>query len=153
MILEDAMGGLPHKQLLQMAREKYQFPPSNGEKGFYNAVAKLVNAGAVVKHGNLLFADKVIKEITAKGGALPVVPEMARRAGSSAELIHQVLVQHPDGLSGPDLRNIVAGLPEAPKSLREHAQYVYNILGAMMGTGEVSKVDGIYRLMAAKGSA
>lgn len=149
-ILEESANGIAHQPLLKMAREKYKLPPSSGEKGFYNAIAKLIQAQTVVKHGNLLFAANVIEGIKKNGGTLPAPPEMHRRAGSSAGLIHQVLHGHPEGLTGPALRKLVAELPDAPKSLREHAQYVYNILGTMIGAGDVSKSNGLYRLSSPK---
>jgi hypothetical protein len=144
-ILEDAADGMIHQSLLKLAREKHTFPPSSGEKGFYNAIAKLINAGSVVKHGNILFAASVYKKKKAADD-LPSVPETQRRTGSSAELIRTILTGKPDGLTGPELRKILAAMPDAPKSLREHGQYVYNILGTMMGVGEVIKENSLYRL-------
>jgi len=144
-ILEGAEDGLSHQPLLTIARDTYKFPPSVGEKGFYNAIAKLINAGAVVKHGNILFSSNIYTRRKG-GGTLPVLQETQRRAGSSAELIYSALEAHPEGLTGPGLKTVVSAMPGAPKSLREHAQYVYNILGAMMGSGEVIKTYGVYRL-------
>ncbi|WP_291519411.1 hypothetical protein [Acidovorax sp.] len=144
-ILDHAEGGVAHQPLLKQAREDFSLPPSNGEKAFYNALAKLTQSGAVVKHGNLLYSAKAMAEAKAKG-TLPPVADIGRRAGSSADLIHGVLLQNPAGLSGPALRKLVSELPDAPKSLRDHGQYVYNILGTMMGAGDVVKEDGIYRL-------
>jgi hypothetical protein len=144
-LLDDATEGVAHKSLLNMAREKYALPSSEGEKGFYNAVSKLINAGQAVKHGNLLFSSAVY-EILKKNDELPKILETQRRSGSSAELTHMVLSKFTDGLTGPELRKALSQIPDAPKSLREHGQYVYNILGTMMGTGEVVKENGIYRL-------
>lgn len=142
--------GMPHQILLKVAREKYNFPPSIGEKGFYNAIAKLINAGSVVKHGNILFSASVYEK-KKEADELPSVPETQRRTGSSAELIRIILTGKPDGLTGPELRKILAAMPDAPKSLREHGQYVYNILGTMMGVGEVVKENSLYRLSAGGG--
>lgn len=144
-LLDDANEGMHHQQLLKSARDKYKFPESVGEKGFYNAIAKLINAGTVIKHGNILYAVSVFKQ-KQEADELPRVPETQRRNGSSAELIRKLLLTRPDGLTGPELRKILSAMPDAPKSLREHGQYVYNILGTMMGIGEVVKENRIYRL-------
>lgn len=144
-LLEEQKEGMTHQALLKEARAKYQLPASEGEKGFYNAIAKLVNAGSVVKYGFLLFtaANYAQKE---RAGDLPPLESAQRKVGTSADLIREVLKKKPDGLTGPELRKIMASIPEAPKSLRDHGQYIYNILGNMMGAGDVVKENSIYRL-------
>lgn len=146
-ILGSALKGLPHKEIVEKARNMYALPPSNGEKAFYNAIAKLVNAGQVIKHGNLLYTADVLTELKASG-ALPELPGVNRRAGSSAEFVAAALREYPQGLTGPQLRNVLSTVPGAPKSLFQHGQYIYNILAPMMGAGEVIKNDGIYKLSA-----
>lgn len=145
-VLDSADGGLPHQAVMRAARAQFDLPPSNGEKAFYNALAKLAQAGAVIKHGNLLFSEKTMAAAKANG-SLPPLPTVARRAGSSAELVLSILWGHPNGLTGPQLRDAMRDVPEAPKSLYEHGQYIYNVLAPLVGTGEVVKTeDGFYRI-------
>lgn len=149
-VLDAAAGGLPHQEVVRVARQQFELAPSNEEKAFYNALSKLVSAGAVVKYGNLLFSEKTMAAAKA-GGSLPPLPAVARRAGSSAELVLSILRDHPDGLTGPQLREALHHVPSAPKSLYEHGHYIYNVLSPLMGTGEVIKSDdGVYRVAGAR---
>lgn len=141
--------GMSHQELLAFVRANYPaLPVSNGEKGFYNAVAKLADRKELVKRGGLLYASSVIDAMKARGEALPEVPEHQHRKGGSGEIVMQVLKEHPNGLTGPELRKAVAAIPHAPKSLREHGQYIYNILATLMGTGVVVKNGTTYQLAA-----
>lgn len=147
-ILHKDSGGVAHKDVLQRARELYNLPASQGEKGFYNAVAKLITAGQVVKYGNRLYSRESIDSLKSSG-SLPDIPEVRRRAGSSAEFVVKTLRDNPNGLTGPQLREALSKIPDAPKSLSLHGQYIYNILAPMIGAGEVVKSDaGVYRLKA-----
>lgn len=153
-ILAGAGGGLAHKEIIAVARQRYDLPPARDgeEKAYYNAVTKLTQSGKVVKHGNLFYLDSTYREAE-KAGALPPPSATQRRSGSSPELVVRVLRAHPAGLTGPQLREAVRTMPDAPKSLYEHGQYIYNILAPMMGTGEISKSDtGVYRLSASIGA-
>ncbi len=146
-VLATAGRGMSHKNVVAMARDRYVLPPvrDGEEKAFYNALSKLVHSGQVVKHGNLLYLASTYREAD-KAGALPAVGPTARRVGSSAELVAGLLREHAEGLTGPQLRDHLRRVPDAPKSLWEHAQYVYNILAPMIGSGEVVKSqDGVYR--------
>jgi hypothetical protein len=144
-LLEQAGKGVTHQDLIRDARERFNLAASNGEKAFYNAVSKLTQAGNVTRHGNLLYASTVLDRLKAEN-KLPDVPPVARRPGSSAEYVVQVLAANPAGLNGNQLRQALAGIPEAPKSLSQHGQYIYNVLAPMIGTGEVTKENGVYRL-------
>ncbi len=139
--------GQSHQELLSFIRANYPaLSVSNGEKGFYNAVARLADRKELVKHGGLLYSATVIKDMQARGEKLPEAPEHQIRRGSSGEIVLEVLKAHPNGIAGPDLRKLVAEVPSAPKSLREHGQYIYNILATLMGTGAVVKEGGVYKL-------
>lgn len=139
--------GVPHKELLALIRQTYpELPVSNGEKGFYNAVFRLTERKELVKHGGLLYAASVVRAMEARGEKLPEAPEHQVRRGSSGEIVLEVLKANPNGLTGPDLRKVVSEMPNAPKSLREHGQYIYNILATLMGTGAVVKNGALYQL-------
>jgi hypothetical protein len=139
--------GVPHKELLALIRQTYPgLPVSNGEKGFYNAVFRLTERNELVKHGGLLYAASVVQAMEARGERLPEAAEHQVRRGSSGEIVLEVLKANPDGLTGPDLRKAVSEMPSAPKSLREHGQYIYNVLATLIGTGVVVKNGAIYKL-------
>ncbi|WP_343724555.1 hypothetical protein [Herbaspirillum huttiense] len=145
-VLESSQKGLPHKEVLTMVKSAFpQIPSSNGEKGFYNAVAKLDAHNRIVKHGGLLYSAKLIKEMTERGEALPEA-EFRRRAGGSSDIVLSILREHKEGLTGAQLKEIASDFPDAPRSLRDHGQYIYNILATLIGTGAIVKVNGIYKL-------
>jgi hypothetical protein len=147
-ILSEQDGGLAHKDLLQAIREtefgKHAHP---GDKGFYNAVGRLAEKGLLVKAGGLLYHRDVANRILARGESLPdLTIELNRRAGSAGSLVVEVLSAHPKGLTAPELKKLVAAREDAPKSLQEHGQYIYNVLSTLIGNGSVVRKNGIYRL-------
>jgi hypothetical protein len=148
---EGAERGLSHKSLLSAIRAKHAMPVSAGEKGFYNAVAKSIHDGSLVKRGGLLFSPRVVLLLERRGEKLPEDGQVVHRAGGSALVTQRVLAQHPEGLTGPALKKLVAAEPDAPKSMREHGQYIYNILGTLMGSGAVVKKENLYYLVQAQG--
>lgn len=146
--LDSCGRGLSHKDLLASVRAAIpEMPSSNGEKGFYNGVAKLAERGHLIKHGGLLYSAKVVEQMKRRGESLPDAPDLKPRSGSSGEVILSVLRDYPNGLSGPDLKKIVGANPDAPRSLRDHGQYIYNILATLIGSGLVEKQEGVYRVI------
>lgn len=145
-VLTKERGGLPHRTIVARVREEFpHLPPSEGDKSYYSAVGKLMDSGTVVKHGNVIYTQEAMEEAKAKG-TLPPISEVGRRSGSSAELILELLRGYPAGLTANDMRARLARIPGAPKSLYEHGQYIYGILGPMLGTQEVLKDGELYRL-------
>ena len=142
-------GGISHRDLLAALKqtELGQREASPGEKGFYNAIAKLAEKGTLVKIGGLLYHKDVVTRLTENGQPLPdMTIEVARRAGGSGSLVVEVLAQHPKGLTAPALRKLFAEREDAPKSLREHGQYIYNILSTLMGNGTIVRRNSVYKL-------
>lgn len=147
-VLASLEGGIAHKDLLATLKTtELGERVSPGDKGFYNAIGKLAERGLLVKHGGLLYHKDVADRIVARGVALPdLTIELARRKGGSASFVVEALGQHPKGLTAPDIKKIVGAREDAPKSLREHGQYIYNILATLMGNGTVTRRNGVYKL-------
>lgn len=140
--------GISHQEVLSAVKNtalgKNQ---SKGDKGFYNAIARLAKRGLIVKAGGLLYSAKLAQEMKKRGEALPdVSAEVGRRRNGSGAIVLRVLSNYPNGLPGPEIKRIVAEMPEAPRSMREHGQYIYNILGTLIGSGAVARDGGVYRL-------
>ena len=145
--LDSALTGMTHQEVLAKVKSNFpELPVSKGDKGFYNAIGKLSERGLLVKHAGSLYSPTVIESITKRGENLPAVPEVQTRAGSSGEIILAILDDHAEGLSAADLKKLVDDVPNAPKSLREHSQYIYNVLATLIGSGRVSKSGNLYRL-------
>lgn len=150
--LDETRDGTTHKDLLNAIRRNHNMPISDGEKGFYNAVGKGLQAGEIVKRSGYLYSAKIVQELEHKG-ALPPEQPAPPRTGQSTIVTKRVLQKYPEGIAGPALKKLVAAEPDAPKSMREHGQYIYNVLGAMIGMGIVVKKDNLYVLVANVGGA
>lgn len=147
-VLDSAGRGMNRKELFEAVRlNNPDLPVSAGEKGFYNAIAKVLERGNLVKHGDLLFSSQLVEDMKSRGEELPETPERRIRSGGSADFVLNALQSHPTGLTAPEIKKIVGDIPEAPKSIREHGQYIYNILATLMGSGAVVKKDGIYSVV------
>lgn len=147
-VLDKADTGLTHAEVREELRSsEIDAKAVKGDKGFYMAIANLHQRGDLVKKGGLLYSAAVAHRILREGGELPdVVFESNRRKGGSAAIIIDVLYEHPKGLNSAELKEIVATVAEAPRSLREHSQYIYNILASTIGAGDVVKVGDKYFL-------
>jgi len=143
-ILDDNNGGLTHQEILQAAiKTPLGERRSAGDKGFYNAVGRLVKNRQIVKHGRLLYSAKVARQLQARGEKLPDAPV---KAGGSSGLVLDLLRSRPDGLAAPDIQRILKDNPSAPASIRDHKHYVYNLLATLIGKGLVIRSeDSIYR--------
>lgn len=143
-----ARRGITHKELLdRLIETPLGGNRSEGNKGFYNAIARLEKGGTLVKAGGLLYHSATAAEIVAQHGGLPNAQQgVRRRQGGAANLVIEALRGHPGGLTGTQLSETVSMMSGAPKSLTDHRHYIYNILSNLMGSGTVTKWDGLYRL-------
>lgn len=115
---------------------------STGDKGFYQAIRRLTAAGELVKSGNLLYSAELAKTLKANGEALPV--RSAERGGAGS-IVLGILDQNPRGLSAPELKEKAGNHPDAPKSIRAHPHYIYNVLRKLAKAGKVTKEGYKYR--------
>jgi hypothetical protein len=144
--LAHADGGLSHRELkAKIAKTELASRFKTSDKGFYGAIAKLADSGKLVKFGGLLYARKVAEKLQKNGKSLPDKTAESRRRGAGTFVV-EVLREFPTGLSTAQIKQLVSAKPEAPKSIREHGQYIYSILAPLIKSGEVQKQDGIYRL-------
>lgn len=150
--LNHSDGGLSHRELkAKIAKTELASRFKTSDKGFYGAIGKLADSGKLVKFGGLLYARKVAEKLQKNGKSLPDKTAESRRRGAGAFVV-EVLREFPTGLSTAQIKQLVSAKPEAPKSIKEHGQYIYSILAPLIKSGEVQKLDGIYRL-AEKGEA
>lgn len=144
-VLKAVGRGMEHQELLvELNKTELSERPSEGDKGFYNAIARLAEKGDLIKFGGYLYAGDVYKQLVDAGVKLPINPDKVR-AGSSASLVLDAIDAHPEGISGPDLKRALAKLEDAPSSFREHTQYVYNVVGTLIGKGIVVKDGDLYK--------
>lgn len=68
------------------------------------------------------------------------------RGGGSYSVVMDILQRVKDGIPAPELRKQASQHPEASDSLKNHPSYIYSILDALQGRGEVVKgEDGKWR--------
>ncbi len=142
-ILSKQRSGISYRDLLAEIA-KGELPRSSGDKGFYQAIKRLHDAGELEKRGGLLYAPDVLRSLEASGVTIPDGPQ--RTTGGSGDIVRFILKQNPKGLSGPELRELLRAHPDAPKSMQKHPHYIYNILGSLIGTGKITKQNGKYLL-------
>lgn len=153
-LLESSDRGIAHKDALATLKANPQLQSSQGDKGFYNAVARLEKQGRLVKSGGLLYSPSLVKKLEAEGKPLPdISAEMRRRAGGSASVVMEVLKENPAGLDAPRLRAAVGAKPGVPESIIKHGHYIYNVLATLMGQGAITKdAKGVYRAVDQEGN-
>lgn len=148
-VLRNAPGGVSHRDLAQaLAGTEYVSLLENGNKGYYRVMARALKKGEVIKHANLNFHPAVYQRLKASGQLPKEEPDNMRvRAHSAAAITLGVLNDFPQGLTGPELKVKVGAHRDAPRSVREHGQYVYNILATLIGGGYVYKDGNKYRIV------
>ena len=146
-VLAALPGGSSHKDLRSMM-EKSALAKGGTltTKTFYNTISRLAEKGDLIKSGGLLFHKEVFARVMVVGPA--AAPSTAPvQLSSSAKIVAEALAPHPKGLSVPEIRQVVSTRPDAPKSLRNHSQYVYSILATMTKHGVVRKQKENYYLV------
>ena len=150
-ILEKASEGISHQDALSMLKStSLGGRVSKGDKGFYNAIALLEKKNRLIKNGGLLYSPKLVEEMKSRGEILPdVSTETRRRAGGSGSAVLEILRAHSSGLNANELRDELGKLPGITESITKHGHYIYNVLGTLMGQGEIEKdAQGIYKIKA-----
>lgn len=118
--------------------------PSKGDKGFYNAIARLIKQGKLVKHGGLLYSKDLYERLKKGKYQFPMALDGNLRPGGAASLVLEVLEKYPQGLSSTALKDLVAARDDAPKSISEHGNYIFNVLAGLIGKGKVVRKNGLY---------
>jgi len=135
--------GMAHPDVLKEVVERFSLPLSKGAKGFYNAIKRLSDDGAVVKRGGLIYTPALVAALERSGQVLPV-RQVDR--GGSLSIVLGVLRDHPRGLSAPQVKELVGKHPDAPRSITQHKHYIYNVLGVLVQRGRIMRRSGIYKL-------
>jgi hypothetical protein len=146
-ILKESNQGRSYNELLgELNRGVLGNKPSAGDKGFYNAIAKLISRKNAVKHSGLLYSTDVFNKLKEGGAVFPEFHDEHRR-GSSATIVLEILKEHPKGLTANELKAILATREGVPKSISAYGQYIYNVVGGLVGRGSVKKKDDKYVLV------
>lgn len=143
-LLKKSNSGKSYPELLnELNKGELGKKPSKGDKGFYNAIARLIAKKEAVKSGGLLYATEVFNKLKASGTPLPEINEELKR-GSSSTVIFEILDKNKKGLTANELKAALAGRNDLPKSMAGHGQYIYTVLGTLVGRGLVKKENNKY---------
>lgn len=150
-LLDAAESGITRQEALAKLKAS-GMAGSEGDKGFYGAIAKLEFRGQLVKVGNMLYSPPVLAKLQAEGKVPRHDPETLVRPNGSAMAALAVLKDHPEGLDANALRTLVGSRPGAAASILRHHHYIYNVLGTLLDQKSIVKEGEIYKL-AIKGGA
>lgn len=153
-ILLDAGEGMTHQQLLaEVKKTELAEKAKRSDKGFYGAIARLHERQKLIKAGGLLFAKDVADKLERRG-ELPKENQQGTlqpRPNSASAYVIQALEDNPNGMTGPELKSYVSRKPNAPDSVHQHGQYIYNVLSKLMDGGRVRKTGSRYVLTVREG--
>lgn len=138
--------GVSHSQLINFVRQSNPELSLGNNKNFYNAISRLVDRGEVIKRDGLLYSSAVeIMEVSNPAGA----SLESQRRGGAADIVISVLRAVSEGMTAAEIRDVAGGMPSAPRSLREHGQYIYTILAGLKEAGVIEKEGSRYKLLGA----
>jgi hypothetical protein len=145
-VMEEQTDGISYGALLaELVKGELGKNRSKGDKGFYQAIRRLVASGDLVKIGGLLYTNSLVASLRERGDDLPEAPRGNGRGGSR-HIIMAVLSDHPRGLTGQQIKEMAAKYANAPNSLRSDSHYIYNVLGQMKKDGQITHEGNIYRM-------
>lgn len=144
-VLHGQSSGISHVDLLaELRKTELGEHVSKGAKGFYQAIKRLHDGGAIVKSGGLIYSARLASKLKESGQ--PVHERVVGRGGSNT-IVLGILNDHPQGLSAPELKEMAARHPDAPASIRVHKHYIYNVLSILKKDGVITNENGKYRLV------
>lgn len=150
-LLEASESGITRQEALAKLKAS-GLAGSEGDKGFYGAIAKLEFRNQLVKVGNMLYAPLVLAKLQAEGKVPRHDPETLVRPNGSAMAALAVLKDYPEGLDANALRTLVGNRPGAAASILRHHHYIYNVLGTLLDQKSIVKEGEIYKLAIQGGS-
>ncbi len=144
-IINQSERGLTYPEILERAIQTVLGKRrSEGDKGFYKALANLVANGEIVKSGKTVYSRSLAEALRARGEPLPDAESAPR---GTKGLVIDLLGKSPSGLTGPNLKAALIADRNAPESIRKHDQYIYTVLKQLIDARSISKTeDGVYRL-------
>ena len=146
-VLSSQTAGMSFGDLLaEVAKGELGKHRSKGDKGFYGALHRMFASGDVLKVRGLLYTAALVETLRAKGEQLPEASRPGNGRGGSRDIIRDVLIRHPQGLTGRQIKELASKHAEAPTSLRGKSHYIYNVLGQMKKAGEILHEGDIYRV-------
>lgn len=139
--------GIGHRELKQaVAESEFSVRLDDQAKAYHRTVSKLIARKEIIRYGEKFYDPEAYK-ILEKARKLPEIEDGVRlRENSAAGITMQILESSARGLTGPEIKSAVALHPNAPKSVRTHGHYIYNVLSNLIGSGKIEKAGSIYRI-------
>lgn len=120
---------------------------ARSEKSFYGSVAKLVNAGRVVRQGGLLLTPEALAARKAKIDAGELVDQPTEDTGRSSPMGQAVIAfvaDHPDGVVSKRVVEHMLGIAEFRAVVEKNSTSVYNVLSRLVERRKLLKVGKTY---------
>lgn len=141
-IINEADRGLSYADVLSELKT-LPLPPSAGDKGFYNSMARMEAKGEIVKAGGLVYSARLaqLQGLKPREQTKPDV-----NLGGTSGIALAVLRAHPIGLKAAEVKREFLRRPDCPESMRKHGHYIYSVLTKLIDNGSVTKdASGVYR--------
>jgi hypothetical protein len=151
-VLNTAGKGLTHAAIIEaLGQSEIADTVEANRKGYYNAITRLEERDRlIVRRGSLIYSRQVIEDLMARGAPIPeqdpTQPSKPRGTPTTRDHVKAILIENPDGLEGPVLIELLKKRECVTKSVFDHDQFVYTLLGKMIESNEIVKVDRAYRL-------
>lgn len=141
-IINEADSGLSYADVLSKLKT-LPLPPSAGDKGFYNSMARMEAKGEIVKAGGLVYSAR-LAQLHGLAPRTQTKPDV--NLGGTSGIALAVLVAHPAGLKAADVKQALLSRPDCPESMRKHGHYIYSVLTKLIDNGSATKdANGVYR--------
>lgn len=141
-IISEADSGLSYADVLSKLKT-LPLPPSAGDKGFYNSMARMEAKGEIVKAGGLVYSAR-LAQLHGLAPRTQTKPDV--NLGGTSGIALAVLRAHPIGLKATEVKREFLRRPDCPESMRKHGHYIYSVLTKLIDNGSVTKdANGVYR--------
>lgn len=148
-ILENAGKGMSHASLMDaLKKSEIGDRIAHSTKGYYGALSKLQSRGDLERVGKLNYATSVLNKLRQANAPIPEADphdlDAEKSSKTTAGLILRTL-DGTEGMTGAQLVDRLAMMPEAADSVLRHPQFVYTVLSKLVRQEKLLKEGAIYR--------
>ena len=118
------------------------------QKAFHSAMGKLVARLEAVRQNGWLFTPAAFAEYTEaveNGTEKPLYAAGYSRASPLSDAIRSFIQRNPNGVTGKEVVDYVAGIEHLSEATTKGTSGVYNVLARLTKRGEITREGGVYR--------
>src|SRR5690606_24222360 len=116
---------------------------AENDKGFYGAVQKLSERGAVIRKGGFMFSPAAFEEYERRvkqGLEKEIVGSPTRRPAPLEDEVKRFLDGRADGAVGREVIDHIVSVPEFKEAASRNSTGVYNVLSRMVKRERIRKI-------------